>query len=86
MSTVNYSKVESFKKLQKVQYGESARQSTASARKSVKIAREHVKSGKQSAEESVITRTQPSIKKLTQVYSRYPCEKALMERVFVKSG
>jgi len=25
-------------------------------------------------------------KKLTQVYSRYPCEKPLIERVFVKSG
>jgi len=24
--------------------------------------------------------------KLTQVYSRYPCEKLLMERIFVKSG
>jgi len=25
-------------------------------------------------------------KKLTQVYSRYPCEKLLMERVFVRTG
>jgi len=24
--------------------------------------------------------------KLTQVYSRYPCEKPLMERVFVRTG
>jgi len=26
------------------------------------------------------------LKKLTQVYSRYPCEKPLMERVFVRTG
>jgi len=25
-------------------------------------------------------------KKLTQVYSRYPCEKPLIERVFVRTG
>jgi len=29
---------------------------------------------------------QLNIKKLTQVYSHYPCEKPLMKGVFVKSG
>jgi len=33
-----------------------------------------------------VTHTIPVTYKLTQVYNRYPCEKPLMEGVFVRTG